>query len=142
MTTFSDAAAQYFQYLNYNNVSGPNSLEGITTSKITPSYSYNTVNSPLNPTNGKSVFLGGELAGAGGTIRVVRPSASFTMYRPTYHRRNTIGFRLQSSFMTGYGGRVAPPYERFYIGGENDIRGFDIRTVGPIGYIPDEVSIN
>jgi outer membrane protein insertion porin family len=142
ITTFSNAAAAYFDYLNYNNISGPNSLTGITTSKITPSYTYNTVNSPLNPTQGKNFFVGGEFAGIGGTIRLVRPSASFTYYHPTYHKRNTIGFRLLGSYMTGYGGRVAPPYERFYIGGEQDIRGFDIRTISPIGYVPNTVSIN
>ena len=142
ITTFSDAAASYFDYLNYNNISGPNSLTGITTSKITPSYSYNTVNSPLNPTSGKSIFLGGEFAGIGGNIRLVRPTGSFTYYHPTYHKRNTIGFRVLGSYMTGYGGRVAPPYERFYIGGEQDIRGFDIRTVSPIGYVPSTVNIN
>jgi outer membrane protein insertion porin family len=142
ITTFSDAAAQYFEYLNFNNISGPNSLAGITTSKVIPSYTYNTVNSPLNPTNGKSFFFGGEFAGVGGTVRLVRPSASYTYYHPVNKRRNTIGFRLMGGFMTGYGGRVAPPYERFYIGGEQDIRGFDIRTISPVGYIPDQVSIN
>ncbi len=142
ITTFSDAAASYFQYLNYNNISGPNSLQGISTSKITPSYTYNTVNSPLNPTAGRNIFVGGEFAGIGGTIRLIRPSVSYTQYYPSFHKRNTIGFRLMGSWMTGYGGRVAPPYERFYTGGEQDIRGFDFFTVTPIGFIPSTTSIN
>jgi outer membrane protein insertion porin family len=30
---------------------------------------------------------------------------------------------------------VAPPYERFYMGGENDLRGFDVRTVSPYVFV-------
>jgi outer membrane protein insertion porin family len=45
-------------------------------------------------------------------------------------------------FITGYGGKVAPPFSRFYMGGENDIRGFDIWGISPFGYIPSESRIN
>jgi len=37
---------------------------------------------------------------------------------------------------------VAPPYSRYYMGGEDDIRGFDIRTISPIAYIPTQETIN
>jgi outer membrane protein insertion porin family len=55
--------------------------------------------------------------------------------------RNALGFRVQGSFITGYNGKVAPPYERSYIGGENDIRGFDIRTVTPYVFITNRVNV-
>src|SRR5262249_34982204 len=45
-------------------------------------------------------------------------------------------FHFVSSFVTGYSGRAVPPYQRLYLGGENDIRGFDVRTVTPIAFIP------
>ena len=32
---------------------------------------------------------------------------------------------------------VAPPFERFYSGGENDLRGFDIRSISPVAFLPD-----
>ena len=38
------------------------------------------------------------------------------------------------SMLTGYGGKVAPPFNRFYIGGEQDIRGFEIWGISPIAY--------
>ena len=38
--------------------------------------------------------------------------------------------------ISGYGGLVAPPFQRFYMGGENDIRGFDIRSVSPVAFLP------
>jgi outer membrane protein insertion porin family len=58
------------------------------------------------------------------------------MFRPM-RETHVLGFRVQGSFLTGYGGRVAPPYERFYMGGETDLRGFDIRTVSPVAFIAD-----
>jgi outer membrane protein insertion porin family len=50
--------------------------------------------------------------------------------------RNAIGFSLNGSFISGFGGLVAPPFQRFYMGGENDIRGFDIRSVSPVAFLP------
>ncbi len=32
--------------------------------------------------------------------------------------------------------REVPPFSRFYMGGENDIRGFDIRSISPVTFIP------
>jgi outer membrane protein insertion porin family len=49
-----------------------------------------------------------------------------------------LGFRLMTAFATGYGGVVLPPFSRFYAGGEDTVRGFDIRTVTPLAYVPTE----
>ncbi|MBV9670976.1 MAG: BamA/TamA family outer membrane protein, partial [Acidobacteriales bacterium] len=56
--------------------------------------------------------------------------------------RNVLGYRLQGSYITGYQGKAAPPYERFYMGGENDIRGFDIRSVTPYAYIKNSLQFS
>ena len=48
---------------------------------------------------------------------------------------------MQASFITGFAGVVAPPFERAYLGGENDIRGFDIRTISPIAYLPSAQTV-
>ncbi|MGH8246701.1 MAG: BamA/TamA family outer membrane protein, partial [Gammaproteobacteria bacterium] len=141
ITTFSSASKQFFEFLNFRGVGGPNALEGIKTSKIIPTYQFNTIDHPINPTSGRSLFASLELAGIGGNVKMYRPTVSLTMFKPVQKRRNTIGFRLMGSFMSGYGGNVAPPFERFYIGGETDVRGFDIRTVSPIAIIPDEATV-
>jgi outer membrane protein insertion porin family len=51
-----------------------------------------------------------------------------------------LGYHILASFLSGYGGLVASPFERFYQGGDNDLRGFDIRSISPIAYIADTVS--
>jgi outer membrane protein insertion porin family len=141
ISTFTGASRQYFEYLNFQNVGGPNSLDGIRTSKVIPNYFYNTVNHPINPTSGKSFYLSTEVAGSflGGNVNMLRPIMEFKYFKP--HKRNVVGFRVLGSFLSGYGNKVAPPFERFYIGGETDIRGFDIRAISPIAFIPDVTNV-
>ncbi len=137
----SNASKILFTDLAFRGINGPNSLEGIVTSRVVPSFSFNSVDNALTPKSGSSVFLGGEIAGLGGTVRSVRPIVQYKHFIPMQKRHNTIGFNMQGSFLTGYGGVVAPPFERFYLGGENDIRGFDIRSVSPVAFLPDRGSI-
>jgi outer membrane protein insertion porin family len=52
-----------------------------------------------------------------------------------------LGIRAQLSYVHGFGGDVAPPNNRFYSGGENELRGFDPRGATPYGYVPNRVNI-
>jgi outer membrane protein insertion porin family len=136
LIALSDASKLLFDNLNFSGITGPNALNGIVTSKITPSFSMNTLDAAYAPHKGKSLFIGGEFAGVGGTVHTIRPIVQYKQFFPVQKRRNAIGYNVQSSFITGYDGVVAPPFERAYLGGENDLRGFDIRTVSPIAYLP------
>src|SRR5271157_4638413 len=132
----SNASKLLFENLNFSGITGPNSLSGIITSKITPSFTMNTLDAAYAPHKGKSLFIGGEFAGLGGTVHTIRPIVQFKQFFPVQKRRNAIGYNIQSSFISGFDGVVAPPFERAYLGGENDLRGFDVRTVSPIAYLP------
>jgi outer membrane protein insertion porin family len=61
-------------------------------------------------------------------------------YRPNYHRRNVIALRVQSAMITGYGGKEVPPNNRFYMGGETDVRGYEFYTISPFVFIPYSTS--
>lgn len=141
VSTFSTASAQLFQQIAFRNVTGPNALKGVITSKLLPSYSFSTIDNPQRPHSGKSLFLGGDIAGVGGNVAYIRPVVEWKQWIPM-HTTHSLGYRLQGSFITGYRGLVAPPTERFYTGGENDIRGFDIRTISPYAYLTDTTSIS
>jgi outer membrane protein insertion porin family len=136
LLALSSASKNLFEFLAFRGISGPNALEGIITSKIFPNFSFNTVDSPISPHKGKQFTLGAEFAGLGGTVRSIRPIVQFTHWTPVQNRRNTVGFRVQGSFISGFGGLVAPPFQRSYMGGENDLRGFDIRSVSPVAFLP------
>ena len=59
---------------------------------------------------------------------------------PSANGRNVLGLRAQLGYVQGFGGDVAPPQNRFYTGGEGDLRGFDIRGATPYGYVPNRVN--
>ena len=141
LLALSTASKNLFEFLAFRGISGPNALSGILTSKIFPSFSFNTIDSPISPHSGRQLTLGAEFAGLGGTVRSIRPIANYQQWFPIQNRRNTWGFRVQGSFISGFGGLVAPPFQRFYMGGENDIRGFDIRSVSPVAFLPSASTI-
>jgi outer membrane protein insertion porin family len=138
----SEASKTLFTNLEFRGITGPNSLQGIVTSKILPNYSYNTVDAAYSPKAGTSLYMGGELAGLGGTVHTIRPIVQYKHFIPVQNRRNTVGFNVQASFLTGYDGLVAPPFERFYLGGENDLRGFDVRSISPVAFLADKAVIS
>jgi outer membrane protein insertion porin family len=133
----STASKSLFDFIAFRGISGPNAVNGIITSKIFPSFSFNTLDSGISPHHGHQMTLGAEFAGLGGTVRSIRPIIQYKQFFPMQNRgRNAIGFNVQGSFISGYGGLVAPPFQRFYMGGEYDIRGFDIRSVSPVAFLP------
>jgi len=146
--TLTTAADNYFQYINFSGVSGPNALTGIHTSTITPSYQYNTVNHPINPTGGKSLFISTAFAGSilGGNVNTFQPSidAKYFHLAPFQRgvKKNVLAFHVLATMTTGYGGKLIPPYSRGFIGGEQDVRGFEIWGITPIGFVPSSASIN
>jgi outer membrane protein insertion porin family len=138
ITAFSQAAQLLFEFSNFRSLAGPSALNGIRSSKISPSITYNTVNSPLNPTGGRSFYYGMSFEGGPlqGNVNSFSNTFTMTYFHPTYKHRNVIGFRLLAADITGYGGKTAPNYSRFYLGGENDVRGYEFYTISPFVVIP------
>ncbi|HVI08584.1 MAG TPA: outer membrane protein assembly factor BamA [Candidatus Binatia bacterium] len=141
LLALSTASRNLFEFLAFRGVTGPNALNGIITSKIFPNFSFNTLDSPISPHHGHQFTAGAEIAGLAGTVRSIRPIIQYKQFVPVQNRRNAFGFNVQGSFISGFGGFVAPPFQRFYMGGENDIRGFDIRSVSPVAFLPSIGSI-
>jgi len=140
ITAFNQASTLLFTQLQYRSVAGPSALNGIVSSSLTPSITYNTVNHPVNPTGGKSYYYSVALSGGplGGNVNSLTNIFDWKYFRPINKRRNVLGFHASSAFTTGFGGKEVPPYSRFYMGGENDIRGFDVRSISPVAFIPTE----
>src|SRR6202046_5066874 len=145
ITTFSQASANLFQTLAFRSgqIQGPNALEGIYTSSVSLSYIYNTVGPTLfHPHYGTDISAAFQLAGLFGNVRYFTPVIQYKHYmgmkglRPNTEGRNVLGYRFQASYIQGYSGDVAPPFARFYSGGDNELRGFDIRAATPYGFIP------
>src|ERR1022692_2487380 len=145
VVTQTTAAQNYFTYINFSGVAGPNSLTGIKTSHIVPSYTYNTVNHPITPTAGRSVFVSFDFAGSvlGGNVNTISPTIDAKYFKPApWHKTHILAFHAMASMITGYNGKYVPPFSRRFMGGEQDIRGFEIWGITPIAFIPSSASVN
>jgi outer membrane protein insertion porin family len=138
------AAQTYFNYLNFEGVSGStNTLNGIKTSKFTPTYAYNSTDSPIAPTRGLrlNASFGVASAALGGNVNTYEPVIDAAYFRKGLFKGNVLAFHFYGRSIAGYGGRVAPPYQRYYMGGENDVRGFDLWSISPAVYIPTQTTV-
>ena len=142
INTESTSATTYFRYINFQGLAGQNQLDGIKTSSFIPSYTYNTVDHPITPSRGRSLYATLQFATIGGNVRMIEPTVDMKYFRHGFKKGHVIGMHGLARYVTGYSGRVAPPFNRFYMGGENDIRGFEIWQISPIAYIPTEATVN
>jgi outer membrane protein insertion porin family len=149
VTTFSAASQNLFQTLAFRSgIQGGNSLEGIVNSMVSLSYSWNRLDSSYMPRTGSSFSSAIQLSGLWGNVRYIQPVVEYKQFKPIkwFHfnneGRNILGYRVQANYIQGISGDVAPPFNRFYAGGEADLRGFDIRTATPYGYVPTRVLFN
>ncbi len=138
ITPFSQSATLLFEFTKFTSLAGPSALNGIRQSQITPTITYDTRDSPLFPTRGKSFTYGASFAGGplGGNVNTISNIFDMTYFHPAYHHRNVFAMHFKASMITGYGGKEVPPNNRFYAGGEQDVRGFDFYTISPFVFIP------
>jgi outer membrane protein insertion porin family len=103
-------------------------------SRITPAFVHNTVDNPYTPRSGRRLSINMPVAGGilGGTTSYIRPEAEAILYFP-HTRRTALGVRLNGGMLRPYGGtRALPYYLRYVMGGEYQIRGVELRSVGPV----------
>ena len=125
---------------------------GIITSRITGTFVYDTRQphpNGIDTLRGSQLALSMGFAGLGGDVRTYSPSVTYLRFMPVRRKKSknpeVFAFRLQGgtigawsitdkvanansiSFVSGI-----PAYERFYLGSENDIRGYDSRSLSPI----------
>jgi len=148
ITAFSTASQTFFQTISFRSgIQGSNSLAGIVNSSASFSYVFNTINNPLRPRSGKEYSAVFQFSGIGGNVRYFTPFVAYKSFMPMHYLipsangRNILGLRAQLGYVQGFGGDVAPPNNRFYTGGEGDLRGFDIRGATPYGYVPNRATV-
>jgi len=107
-------------------------------SAVSPSWVRNTVDNPYQPRSGMRhsatfQYVGGVL---GGTVDYYRPTLESIVYRPV-GRKMALGVRGQVGLIHPFGATTEIPYyQRYFLGGETQIRGYNVRTVSP--YDPEK----
>jgi outer membrane protein insertion porin family len=121
----------------------------ILTSRGTLTFSYDTRNASVDPTSGRELSAAIAVAGLGGDVRTYQPTLSYTQFFPMRRKRSqhpeVFGFRIIAgtvgSFATTEKVRNAnslafvdgiPIFERFFLGDEFTIRGYNVRSISPI----------
>ena len=146
ITAFNQSTTNAFQSLAFRSgVAGQNQLSGIITSVVSPSFTFSSLDRPVGAHRGKDLDVSVQFAGVGGNIKYVAPTLSYRQFFPmkglkvNREGHNVLAYRIQIAHVNGFGGEVAPPTRRLYLGGESDIRGFDIRSLSPYTFIPNKV---
>jgi outer membrane protein insertion porin family len=122
-------------------------LNGIIRSEITPMLSYNSTNSYFMASRGTAFTFSTGVSGGvlGGDFSMIKPLLEYRHFIPDKwisNNHNVFAFRFLGEYIQSYGksGKSSVPFfDRFFIGGENDIRGFDIRSISPIAITSSRV---
>lgn len=96
------------------------------------SLSRSTLDSPFFPTRRNLYSASCKFAGSflGGDISLIRPRFEVSFFHPFVHN-HFVGFHLEYQFIKAIGYSQVPLWERFYLGGERSIRGYDVYSIGP-----------
>jgi len=109
-----------------------------TVNTFSPTLYYTTVDSPLFPSSGTKYLLNYRYSGGvlGGDIYLHKFKLEFAKFIPVFNK-NVFAMHGVYQLVLPFGvddegnEREIPFYEKFFLGGERSIRGFDIYRIGP-----------
>jgi outer membrane protein insertion porin family len=101
-------------------------------SSVTPMLYRSTIDSPLTPRHGTMYMASVKFAGSflGGDIDIIKPQFEFSHYQP-FISNHVIGFHAEYEFIKSYNNSQVPYWEKFFLGGERSIRGYEVYSIGP-----------
>ena len=127
-------------------------IPNILTSRLTGTFVYDTRQPAANgidTVGGSQLSMSLGFAGLGGDVRTISPTISYSRFMPIRRKRSknpeVFAFRIlagttrsfamsdaiRNANSLSYIGGI-PAYERYYLGSENDIRGYNSRSLGPV----------
>ena len=72
----------------------------------------------------------------GGNVNLITPTADFKYFHMSpLNKKHVLAFHVMGTMSTGFNGKDVPPFDRGFIGGEQDVRGFQIMGITPIGWV-------
>lgn len=126
----------------------------IITSRLTPTFVYDTRDfsnsNGIDPTRGKQISFSFAVAGFGGDVRTYQPIISYSQFIPVRRKGRgqkpeVFAFRLLAGHVGSFSVTPTvrnanslafvngvPIYDRFFLGDEFTIRGYDVRSISPL----------
>jgi outer membrane protein insertion porin family len=126
---------------------------GINQSTVTPTLSYNSLNASLDPTRGQSLLAGLSFSGGplGGDVKTIQPTIEYKFFRPLKfiskdeEKPDVFGMRLLAGHIRAFGEPLdvnslsfvngTPIFARYFLGGEDTIRGYNVRSLSPVARV-------
>lgn len=132
-----------------NNILIPFEQPNTTLSTLSPTFTMSTLQGPqLDPTGGNSLLLALNITGGilGGQVNFLQPVVEWKQFLPGHFKigdkETTFAYRVRAGHVMPFGARFnsnslffvdgVPIFSRYYLGGEFDIRGYNIRSISPL----------
>ncbi|MBS0627193.1 MAG: BamA/TamA family outer membrane protein, partial [Verrucomicrobia bacterium] len=109
-------------------------------SAVSASLTFDSTDSAMKPRRGFRSYIEGEFAGIGGDFAFLRFGYLNSYYTPLW-RKGTMKYRFDLRFiepiLKTHSPEDMPMSERFFMGGENSVRGYEPFKLGPLFKNPD-----
>lgn len=133
----------------------PRTLEqgGLRIGSLTTLFLHDTLDRELDPERGQRLALGAELGGRafGGSLNTFKPSLDYRRFWTLGNKNNesrestAIGLRVRGSHIRAFGEsfreqalstiRGVPVFRRVFLGGETEMRGYDVNSIAPLARV-------
>jgi len=100
--------------------------------KANVSWTQNTLNSFLYPTEGVNNSIAAGISLPLGDYRYFNINANHTSYKPVINSSTTLKLTGDFNLSKGYSNKELPFYKRHFGGGSGSVRGFGNKTLGPL----------
>jgi len=105
----------------------------IDNSSLRPAYVFDSRDNPFETTRGRRLTAAVEYAGGflGGNNQFIRPEVSLSLFQPisNYPTRTLAALNIEAGWVEPFGGEPLSIFERYFLGGENSIRGHRFRSI-------------
>ncbi|HYO13831.1 MAG TPA: outer membrane protein assembly factor BamA, partial [Thermoanaerobaculia bacterium] len=105
----------------------------IDNSSLRPAYVFDSRDNPFETTRGRRLTAAVEYAGGflGGNNNFLRPEVSLSLFQPVsnYPTRTLAAVNVEAGWVEPFGGEPLSIFERYFLGGENSIRGHRFRSI-------------
>ena len=133
----------------------PPNLEqgGLRIASLTPMLIHDTLDREFDPRFGQRLSAGFDLAarGLGGSLDTFKPYIDYRRFfvvsrnNEVSREPTAVGFRVRASHIRAFGDpfsehalstvRDVPVFKRFFVGGETEVRGYDLNSIAPLARV-------
>jgi outer membrane protein insertion porin family len=127
---------------------------GLRIASLTPMLIHDTLDREFDPNRGSRIAAGVEVSGRalGGSLNTLKPYFDYRRFfimnnseAPDSREPMTVGFRVRASHIRAFGDlfsehalstvRGVPVFKRFFVGGETEVRGYDVNSIAPLARV-------